>query len=234
VGYATAKVLATTKDSHFHVIMTGRSLERVNKAAEEIETTNGRSVISTLQMDVTDEASIQAAVTEIDQQHGRLDGLINNAAVGNIDPDVKTRMTACLVTNVIGPAMVADAFRPLLLKSSKPYSIFVSSGAGSVTRSSSPTSPGFPHDEAYRASKAALNMVAVREHVVWGPKGLWAFTMCPGFVVSNLRGPGEEARTGGGNAADPSTSAHTLLSILQGERDADVGKFVHKDGIYSW
>lgn len=42
------------------------------------------------------------------------------------DLDIKTRFQLCLETNVTGPAMVAAAFRPLLLKSQNAYSIYVS------------------------------------------------------------------------------------------------------------
>ena len=67
-------------------------------------------------------------------------------------------------TNVIGPAVVSAAFRPLLLKSQKPYSIYVSSGMRSMAKASDPTSityRGLPNGEAYRASKAALNMMVL-------------------------------------------------------------------------
>jgi len=87
---------------------------------------------------------------------------------------------------------------------------------------------------AYRMSKAALNMWAVQEDRLYGKEGLKTFVMCPGFVVSNLRGKSEEARTGGGHATSPVVSGETMLSIIQGKRDADVGKFVHKDGVYPW
>jgi hypothetical protein len=63
------------------------------------------------------------------------------------------------------------------------------------------------------------------------------FAMCPGFVVSNLRGTTEEMRNGspfGMQAGDPMVSGQTLLSIIEGKRDDDAGKFVHKDGVYPW
>ncbi len=193
--------------------------------------------MSTAQLDVTDSKSIELAAKYVQETHGYLDVLVNNAGIGNMDPDIKTRLQLCLDTNVIGPALVEEAFRPLLLKAQKPYSVFVSSGAGSIARAGMPsvwTAPNFPNEEAYRASKAALNMVAVVEARDFGPKGLMVFAMCPGFVESNLRGSSQEARTGGGGAGDPLDSGKLVLSIIKGERDADVGKLVHKDGVYPW
>jgi NAD(P)-dependent dehydrogenase (short-subunit alcohol dehydrogenase family) len=93
--------------------------------------------------------------------------LVSNAAVGVTPPGTKTRFQMVFDANVVGTAVTADAFRPLLLKSPKPYSIYVSSGAGSMGLSSDPTwdyykSP-VKDGEAYRASKAALNMIALQE-----------------------------------------------------------------------
>ena len=40
-------------------------------------------------------------------------------------------------------------------------------------------------------------MLAVQEATEFGPEGLKVFAVCPGFVVSNLRGSSDEARRGG-------------------------------------
>lgn len=93
--------------------------------------------------------------------------------------------------------------------------------------------PAPPNPTAYHASKAALNMVALFEHADYASQ-IKVFAMSPGFVVSNLRGTTEELRSGWGLAGDPITAGHTLLSILRGERDADVGRLIHKDGVYDW
>ncbi|KAK4935155.1 hypothetical protein LTR10_023746 [Elasticomyces elasticus] len=243
VGLATTQVLATAADN-FHVIMTGRSLEKVLAAKNDIESSNPgtASHLSAIQLDVTDSSSVEAAVEYVSQRWGHLDALINNAAVGNVQsPDIRVRLQTCLETNVTGAAAVADKFRPLLLRSSsKPYSIFVSSGAGSFSRTSArlfaPNPMNFPsppNPTAYHASKAALNMVALFEHADHGNE-IKVFAMSPGFVESNLRGTTEELRSGWGLAGDPMTAGETLLTILRGERDADVGRLVHKDGVYDW
>ncbi|MCJ1449268.1 MAG: hypothetical protein MMC23_009788 [Stictis urceolatum] len=241
IGLATAKVL-TLVSTDYHVIMTARSLSKAENAKSEIESENpsGISRISTLQLDVTDEVSIGHARELVERQFGHLDALINNAAVASSDPDVYTRFKMIMDTNVVGPAVVADAFRPLLLKSSNPYSIFVSSGAGSFARTveryeGTRDKPPEPQNGgAYHVSKAALNMIALREHIGFAEKGLKVFAMSPGFVVSNLRGTSEELRSGWGKAGPASVSGETILSILEGERDQDVGKLISKEGIYGW
>ena len=132
VGLATTKVL-TSASADYHVIIAARSLSKAQTAKSEVEAenTNSASRLSTVQLDVTDDASITRARDSVEKEFGHLDALINNAAIGNRDSDVYTRFRVSMDTNVIGPAVVADVFRPLLLKSSNPYSIFVSSGAGS-------------------------------------------------------------------------------------------------------
>ena len=241
VGLATTKVL-TSASTDYHVIIAARSLSKAQTAKSEVEAENINSAsrLSTVQLDVTDGASITRARDFVEKEFGHLDALINNAAVGNSDPDVYTRFRATMDTNVIGPAVVADVSRSLLLKSSNPYSIFVSSGAGSFGRAverlkgkrekpPEPTNGG-----AYHVSKAALNMIALREHIGFGEKGLKVFAMSPGFVVSNLRGTSEELRSGWGKAGPASVSGELMLSILDGKRDEDVGKLVGKDGVYEW
>jgi NAD(P)-dependent dehydrogenase (short-subunit alcohol dehydrogenase family) len=171
--------------------MASRSHEKAKAAMSEIEAAGIKGALSTVQLDVTDEKSIEEAVAQVDQQFGRLDVLLNNAASGSMDPNVKIRFQLCLETNVTGPAMVAAAFRPLLLKSQTPYSIFVSSGERTLLRNATqqpPSHASIRNGDAYMVSKAALNMLAVLEARDFGPQGLKVFALSPGFVRSNLRG----------------------------------------------
>jgi NAD(P)-dependent dehydrogenase (short-subunit alcohol dehydrogenase family) len=218
--------------------MTGRSLEKVQGAMSGIKATNPKGNLSALQLDVTDQSSVDQAVAFVGSKFGKLDVLINNAALGSKDPDVRKRFHESMEVNVVGPAVVAAAFRPLLFKSSKPYSLFVSSGVGSMGRASDPSFPyykgGPPNGNSYRVSKAALNMLALQESIENEDEGLKVFSVCPGFVRSNLRGTSEMEISGGGAAGDPKVSGEIILGIMKGERDADAGKFVWKNGVYPW
>lgn len=212
--------------------MAGRSEAKIEAAKTQIEATGSiKGKTSTLVLDVSSEESIKSAAAYVEDKFGKLDVLVNNAAIGSID------LLASFQTNVWGPWFMAKTFRPLLFKSESPYSIYVSSVVGLVGPAADPNSPfyhGPPNAEAYRSSKAALNMVMVEEAKVFKDTSLKVIAVCPGFVVSNLRGETEEARTGGGKAGDPMDSGRTILSIVQGKRDADLGRLVHKDGVYSW
>jgi NAD(P)-dependent dehydrogenase (short-subunit alcohol dehydrogenase family) len=215
-----------------------RSIEKANTAKAEIEATSIKGTLSTLELDVTDETSVENAVSYIKQQFGQLNVLINNAGSGSMDPNVKTRFKSCLETNVMGPAMMAAAFRPLLLESTNAYSIYIGSGERTLIRNAVQQPPSTHNNirngDAYQTSKSALNMIAVLEARDYGPQGLKVFVISPGFVRSNLRGTSEEARSGWGQAGDPLVSGELILSVVQGKRDADVGCLIHKDGVFPW
>jgi NAD(P)-dependent dehydrogenase (short-subunit alcohol dehydrogenase family) len=217
--------------------MASRSLQKANAAMKEIQAAGigPKGSLSAIQMDVTDENSIQEAVIDVRQQFGRLDVLVNNAGTSAIGTDVKTGYKLCLETNVMGPALATAAFRPLLLKSENPYSLYISNDERTLLRNASQrvaTHVTNTNGNAYQLSKAGLNMLAVLEARDFGAQGLKVFVVSPGFVISNLRGASEEARSGKGKAADPKSSGQLILSIVRGERNADVGCLVHKDGVF--
>jgi NAD(P)-dependent dehydrogenase (short-subunit alcohol dehydrogenase family) len=86
----------------------------------------------------------------------------------------------------------------------------------------------------YSVSKAALNMLTVKYTKILGEKGVKIFVVCPGLVRSYLRGHSEEEVSSGGRAGDPTVSGQLILDVIEGKRDADVGRLIHKDGVYSW
>ncbi|KAI9713757.1 MAG: hypothetical protein M1828_001351 [Chrysothrix sp. TS-e1954] len=83
---------------------------------------------------------------------------------------------------------------------------------------------------------SALNMIVREEVVNHKSTPLKIFAICAGFVVSNLRGTSEEQRSGWDKAGDPRVSGQTILGVILGKRDADVGKLIgkliDKDGVY--
>lgn len=198
-----------------------------------------KASLSALRIDVTDVSSVEAAAKEVEKKFGRLDVLINNAGLTDTtlpgNPDLKTRLDTVLTTNVTGPAVVSDVFKPLLKKSKNGYSIYVSSGLGSMGLASDPNTLYYKEGwTVYRLSKSALNMWALQEYKELKKEGVKVFVLCPGLVRSNLRGKSEEKVAAGGRATDPAVSGQTILSIIQGKRDDDAGKYVHKDGTYPW
>lgn len=179
-----------------------------------------------IQIDVTDQKSIDAARKQIETQLGKLDVLINNAGILIYQPiDQLTALRETFETNLFGQVMVTEALEPLLKKSANPYIIYVSSEQGSVT---SRLDPEYEYrnirGDSYRMSKAALNMLAACHRFNFAEWGCKVLAFNPGWCVSNLTGEkGREMRLKGG-ARDPKEPAAALADIVLGKRDADIEK----------
>jgi NAD(P)-dependent dehydrogenase (short-subunit alcohol dehydrogenase family) len=194
-----------------------------------------KGTLSTIQLDVTDDKLIESTARYVEEKFGRLDVLINNAGVSSRAPELEKQLNTTLAVNLIGTAKVTEALQYLLLKSDKAYLLYVSSRYGSISCVSDPNSQ--IHNTPlpiYSVSKVALNMLMVEQARRLGLEGLKVFSVCPGFVRSKIRGEGEENITGHGRAGDPLVSGRFMLDIIEGRRDDDVGRCIHKDGIYPW
>ena len=214
--------------------MASRSLEKGNAAVSAVQAAGIKGKVSGIQLDVTSESSIATAAKHVEKEHGRLDVLVNNAGIASRAATLKERLESTLNTNVIGAALVAEAFKPLLLKSANAYLLHISSMLGSLTIASDRQQAESGSYVVYRTSKAALNMLMVHDAIVLGKQGVKVFAFCPGLVESKLRGEGEAQITAGGRAGDPEVSGQTILRIMEGGMDADVGKFVNKNGVIPW
>ena len=156
IGLETAKQLAAL--GH-HVILAARDPA---KAAEAARALGGR--VEPLALDVTDAASIAAAVAAVQQKHGRLDVLVNNAGVlldaGDKKPSEQTLATwrQTFDTNVFGLVAVTQAFLPLLRKSAGARIVNLSSILGSNTLHQQKDSGIYDYKvPAYNVSKSAVN-----------------------------------------------------------------------------
>ena len=128
------------------------------------ETLDPELDIRPVTLDVTDDASVAAAVKEVEDRVGSLDVLVNNAAIVGemVEPaeagaDV---LREAYETNVFGPVRVTRAFLPLLRRAERPRLVMVSSSLGSLADMSDWRWENHPY-LAYPSSKAALNMISV-------------------------------------------------------------------------
>lgn len=235
IGFDSSAAI-TASSPKYHVIMGSRSTEKGEKALAEVRARKEiQGSLSLIKLDVTNEESIAAAVKEIESSLGRLDILVNNAGIVSFAPTLVAQLRDSVETNTLGAAAVTEAFMPLLQRSAAPRLIYVSSGLGSIALR---LDDSFPYSKlpatAYRVSKAALNMLAACHTVEfreWGCK-VWAFD--PGYVVTNLTGEADRERRKALGAESSEVSARELLRIVTGERDGEVGRHVHKDGVYPW
>jgi NAD(P)-dependent dehydrogenase (short-subunit alcohol dehydrogenase family) len=146
-------------------------------------------------LDVADPTSVARAVASIEERHGRLDVLVNNAAayvdwsetVTGADLDDARRV---LETNLFGAWRLVQALLPLLLASPAPRIVNVSSGAGSHGDPDFGLTARGGAAASYGISKAALN--AMTSTLAAGLEGtsLLVNAVCPGLTATY---PGAEA-----------------------------------------
>jgi NAD(P)-dependent dehydrogenase (short-subunit alcohol dehydrogenase family) len=234
VGLATCELFAN--QSNYHVIMGSRSLEKGQKALSSIESLKHAGSISLVRLDIDSDESIAAAVKEVESKFGKLDVLINNAGVSPLD-FARASFLACMQTNAVSQALMTEAFAPLLEKGQSKRVVYVSSELGSITDRSDPKDMHRDINfKAYRAAKAALNMLTACDAWEYESKGFKVFAYCPGYVVSDLAGL-RAMKEQDSNAKQPHGSARGLLLIAEGKRDAEASQFLHdeKPGqLYPW
>jgi NAD(P)-dependent dehydrogenase (short-subunit alcohol dehydrogenase family) len=184
IGLQIAKDLTT---HGFTVLVGSRNSERGEAAAR-------------------DRVSVTAAAERVGNEFGRLDVLVQNAAISNtgrlpgqsVEEYVKTtrpsivsveEMRAVWDTNVFGVLAVYQAMLPILRKTPGARIVNVSSGVGSLTANSD---PAFAYraifGPVYPASKTALNALTVAMAIELEPEGIKVNAVSPGFTKTNLNG----------------------------------------------
>lgn len=197
IGLQTAKDLAA---QGFTVLIGSRDLARGEKAAGIVHG-DARAI----QLDVTDQASVASAAERIRDQLGRLDILVQNAAISNTEKkpgqtvEVYARTTVASIlnidemqavwdTNVYGVIRVYQAMLPLLRSTPGSRIVNVSSGVGSLTANSNPAFPWRSiFNPIYPGSKTALNALTVAMALELETDGIPVNAVSPGFNT-NLNG----------------------------------------------
>lgn len=180
IGFEVARQLATRKHN---VVLTGRDSAKGKDAVDQLKE-EGLDVHFLL-LDVTDEASIKQGAKEVKEQFGKVDVLINNAAVllredqslsyGSTEVFHKT-----MRTNVFGPLLMVRHFLSLIPDGGR--IINTSSGGGSMSDPVGGWSP------VYCVSKSALN--AATRHLAYelASRNISVNAYCPGWVSTDTGG----------------------------------------------
>ncbi|MET7465339.1 SDR family NAD(P)-dependent oxidoreductase [Nonomuraea sp. NPDC005501] len=165
------------------VVLTARSLQSAAAAAAEL----GPDVHPLL-LDVTSEESVARAAEAVAERFGRLDALVNNAAITydtwqraeNADLDV---VREAAETNLYGPWRMVQAFLPLLRAGGHARVVNVSSEAASLTGMGGGT-------PAYTTTKVALNALTRMLAAELRADGILVNAVCPGWVATDMGGAG--------------------------------------------
>jgi len=236
IGLQIAKDLAA---ENFAVLVGSRDLARGKEAARTIG-----ADAHALQLDVTDQASIAAAAERIRGEFGRLDVLVNNAAIShsgrvkgatveeharaslpsNVSLD---EMRTVWETNVFGVIAVTQAMLPLLREAPAARIVNVSSGVGSLTRTSD---PAYPYRSifgpVYPASKTALNAITVAMAIELETTNIKVNAACPGYTRTNLN------NYSGTRSVEEGAREPVRLALLG--PDGPTGTFSNADGPLPW
>lgn len=228
IGLETAKQLAGAGHT---VLLGARDLAKASAAAEKLK---GEGLaVEPIALDVTDGGSIERAVAEVEQRHGKLDTLINNAGVA-LEPwgsgTTRTPLSqwrAVFDTNLFAVVAVTLAFLPLLRKSEAGRIVNLSSILGSLALHADPASPIYDFKSvAYDSSKAALNQFTTHlAHELRGTN-IKVNSAHPGWVKTDLGGEGAPMEIPDG--------AKTSVYLATLADDGPTGGFFHNQDRLPW
>ena len=169
IGRATASHLASRG---YTVIATARRVEDLADLAA--------AGCRTLPLDVTDEASMRAAVDAVEAAHGRIDVLVNNAGYsqsGAVESVPLARTRAQFETNVFGPLRLTQLVLPGMRRRRAGRIVNVSSMGGRLV---------FPGGGVYHASKYALEALSDALRYELRPFGIAVVLIEPGLIRTNF------------------------------------------------
>ena len=172
IGQATARLCAERGAT---VIVADFNITEGNATAKEV---NGAFI----QVDVTDEASVQAMCAQIEQAHGKLDvliqtaGILKGAYVALEDFELAT-LRQVIDVNTIGSFLCAKYAKPLLLRGQLPVIILISS----------PAAYGVSSSYAYAMSKGGVSALGTTMAGKLAPEGIRVNVVFPGSVNTFMK-----------------------------------------------
>jgi len=227
IGFETARQLAR---QGLTVWLGARDRDRGEAAAKTLA---GEGDVRFVSLDVTDSASVDAALARIQQESGVLDVLVNNAGIAVADGEGLPSAAAfeairqTLEVNFYGALRVTQAFLPLIRESSAGRIVNVSSTMGSL---GALTSPGDPLGQfpafAYPVSKTMLNAMTGWLALELRETGIKVSSVCPGFVATDLNG--------NQGTQHPSEGARVVAYAANLAPDSISGTFFDVNGPVAW
>ncbi|WP_017572064.1 SDR family NAD(P)-dependent oxidoreductase [Nocardiopsis halotolerans] len=230
IGAAAARLFAREGAA---VVLAARSTDTLQRIVAEVRADGGDAEAVT--MDLTDQASIRAAVERVEELYGRLDGAFNNGATvqrpgpldTTSDEDVEAQFTVNFRAHWTAMAVEAELMRR--------------GGGGAIVNTSSiggrRANPALP---AYGAMKRALNSITESAAVTWGRQGVRVNGIAPGGTATEMMdaweavSPGiierNNAATPLGRMAEPREVAEVAAWLISDRASMVTGAIVPVDG----
>lgn len=217
-------------DLGYTVIIGARDLARGEATAKELIAEGIDAEV--VRLEVTDDDSIRAAAAWIDEVHGRLDVLVNNAAIiadgdGPVSEISAEALRASYQTNVIGLVSTTNAMLPLLRNAPAARIVNLSSELASLTRVGDPDSEmSTILTLGYNSSKVAVNMVTV----------MLANELRDTGILVNAADPGNCATDMGGWDAPrtPAQGAAVAVRLATLPPNGPTGRLHAEEGVLPW
>jgi NAD(P)-dependent dehydrogenase (short-subunit alcohol dehydrogenase family) len=161
-------------------VMIGDILD-ASEAAHDIATRHGQGTAASLKLDVGDEPSVKAFVAKTIERFGKIDILINNAAIfANLPPQPVTEIDVnswneVMAVNIRGPFLMVKHVVPHMM--ARRYGKIINIGSGTAHK-------GLPNFSHYVASKGAMTSFSRALSRELGEHGICVNTLAPGFTIS--------------------------------------------------
>jgi NAD(P)-dependent dehydrogenase (short-subunit alcohol dehydrogenase family) len=160
--------------------------------------------------DITDENFVSITAAESFKKFGRIDALVNNAGISNIESALETSAATyrkVLEVNLVAPFLLCKAFGEHMLDA----------GSGSIVNISSVAGlQGVADRSAYNASKHGLIGLTRTLAVEWGARGVRVNAVCPGWVKTEM------------DHKDQASGSYTDIDITD---HVPMGRFARPDDI---
>ncbi|KAL2842543.1 hypothetical protein BJY01DRAFT_249028 [Aspergillus pseudoustus] len=251
IGFQIVRALSSSPKP-YQILVGARSPTKAQEAinAAKEENPSSPSTYTPVVIDIEADDSIRSAFNQVSSAFGKLDVLINNAGAqlehqytrGEISE--RELWNKSWSVNTASTQVVTSTFVPLLLKSTDPRLLFITSGTSTLDGTENQAlavnrhpgagwpKPGHIGVPAYRSAKTGLNMLMREWHRILKEDGAKVFAISPGFLATGLGGNHELLKSMG--AGDPTVAGPFIRSVVEGERDNDIGKVLTKDGIQEW
>jgi len=232
------KVLVVDCDGYFTGVSLAELLADRGKTVTILTPLGGVALAA----DVSDSAAVRRMFEATAKRFGRLDVLVNNAAVSHagkpgrsLDEIVKSarpsvasldEVRAVFETNVFGVIAVTQAMLPLLREAPAARIVNVSSTSGSLTKNSDPTNPHRSMFGTYSSSKTALNAITVAFASDLASTGIKVNAACPGFTATDLN------NFQGTRTVQQGAREAVRLALL--DANGPTGTFSDEDGPVPW
>lgn len=215
LGYEVVKALAKSSQP-YEIIIGCRKPSSGEEAIENVKKEGQTSsTFSVIEADLESDAVLEKAIEAISSKYGRLDVLINNGgatfdtqiASGNMS--IREGFNKSWNVNVSGTQVLTTLAIPLLLKSSDPRLMFITSGTSTLAeterldnamyqRLNASPAAGWPKEQnippivSYRSAKTGLNMLMREWHRMLLNDGVKVWCISPGFLATGLGGAGAD------------------------------------------